>query len=53
MKRKEDRSTFIRPHEGLFGLREWAEEGVEYEVRFLGLLGYSRLQRLFFWLTQV
>ena len=33
MKRKEDRSTFIRPHEGLFGLREWLEEGVNFKVR--------------------
>lgn len=32
MKRKEDRSTFIRPHEGLFGLREWLEEGVNFRV---------------------
>ena len=42
VKRKEDRSTFIRPHEGLFGLREWLEEGVDFKVpdwvnfRFLG-----------------
>ena len=32
VKRKEDRSTFIRPHEGLFGLREWIEEGVDFKV---------------------
>lgn len=39
VKRKEDRSLFIRPHEGLFGLREWIDEGIEYHVRTqLGLL---------------
>ena len=32
VKRKEDRSTFIRPHEGLFGLREWLDEGVNFKV---------------------
>ena len=24
---------FIRPHEGLFGLREWIEQGVPFQVR--------------------
>jgi len=28
IKRKEDHSLFVRPREGLFGLREWIEEGV-------------------------
>ena len=32
VKRKEDRSTFIRPHKGLFGLREWMEEGIDFKV---------------------
>lgn len=32
MKRKEDRSLFIRPHEGLFGLREWIDEEIEFHV---------------------
>ena len=33
VKRKEATSIFIRPHEGLFGLREWAEQGIAFEVR--------------------
>lgn len=34
VKRKghEGTSTFIRPHEGLFGLREWQEKGIAYKV---------------------
>jgi len=28
IKRKEDHSLFVRPREGLFGLREWIDEGV-------------------------
>ena len=32
VKRKENTSIFIRPHEGLFGLREWAEQGITFEV---------------------
>lgn len=28
IKRREDRSLFVRPREGLFGLREWVEDGV-------------------------
>lgn len=49
VKRKEDRSTFIRPHEGLFGLREWVEEGIDFKVSihirstFNGIL-YKHLQ---------
>jgi hypothetical protein len=38
IKRKEGQSVFIRPHEGLFGLREWIEQGVAFQVR-LRLLG--------------
>ena len=36
IKRKEGRSVFIRPHEGLFGLREWVEQGVAFQVRGRG-----------------
>lgn len=43
MKRKEDRSTFVRPHEGLFGLREWLEEGVEFKVSVRSLLEYPMI----------
>lgn len=32
IKRKEGHSIFIRPHEGLFGLREWIEQGVPFQV---------------------
>lgn len=32
IKRKEGQSIFIRPHEGLFGLREWIEQGVAFQV---------------------
>ena len=32
IKRKEGQSVFIRPHEGLFGLREWVEQGVAFQV---------------------
>ena len=32
VKRKESTSIFIRPHEGLFGLREWAQQGIAFEV---------------------
>ena len=34
VKRKSNKSLFIRPHEGLFGLREWKDEGIQYEVTF-------------------
>ncbi|KAK2078962.1 hypothetical protein QBZ16_002652 [Prototheca wickerhamii] len=30
IKRREGTSIFIRPHEGLFGLREWLELGIEF-----------------------
>ena len=33
VKRKEGQSIFIRPHEGLFGLRAWLEEGLIFKVR--------------------
>ena len=33
VKRKESNSVFIRPHEGLFGLREWADKGLVFKVR--------------------
>ena len=35
VKRKghEGTSIFIRPHEGLFGLRQWVDQGIAYEVR--------------------
>ena len=34
LKRRDVNSIFIRPHEGLFGLREWAaEENGRFEVR--------------------
>ena len=33
VKRKEGHSIFIRPHEGLFGLREWADKGLVFKVR--------------------
>lgn len=36
IKRKEGQSVFIRPHEGLFGLREWVEQGVAFQVCFGG-----------------
>ena len=32
IKRREGQSIFIRPHEGLFGLREWIEQGVPFQV---------------------
>lgn len=32
VKRKEGHSIFIRPHEGLFGLREWADKGLVFKV---------------------
>ena len=32
VKRKESNSVFIRPHEGLFGLREWADKGLVFKV---------------------
>lgn len=32
VKRKEGQSVFIRPHEGLFGLREWADKGLVFKV---------------------
>lgn len=32
IKRKETASIFIRPHEGLFGLREWLDQGISIEV---------------------
>lgn len=42
IKRKEGQSIFIRPHEGLFGLREWIEQGVAFQVRpWLVLLYYA------------
>ena len=28
IKRREDRSLFVRPREGLFGLREWVKDGI-------------------------
>lgn len=31
VKRKESNSVFIRPHEGLFGLREWADKGLVFK----------------------
>ncbi|PSC74723.1 Tctex1 domain-containing 2 [Micractinium conductrix] len=34
IKRKEGQSVFIRPHEGLFGLREWVEQGVAFQDEF-------------------
>ncbi|KAL4436912.1 hypothetical protein ABPG75_004051 [Micractinium tetrahymenae] len=34
IKRKEGQSVFIRPHEGLFGLREWIEQGVAFQDEF-------------------
>lgn len=46
VKRKEDRSTFIRPHEGLFGLREWVEEGVDFKVRILYCAWHIQGQRV-------
>ena len=33
VKRKEGHSIFIRPHEGLFGLREWADKGLVFKVK--------------------
>ncbi|KAL6773939.1 hypothetical protein ACKKBG_A23130 [Auxenochlorella protothecoides x Auxenochlorella symbiontica] len=30
IKRREGRSVFIRPHEGMFGLREWIELGIGF-----------------------
>ena len=34
LKRRDTNSIFIRPHEGLFGLREWtSEENGHFEVR--------------------
>ncbi|KAK9829683.1 hypothetical protein WJX72_007316 [[Myrmecia] bisecta] len=30
VKRKEGQSIFIRPHEGLFGLREWQDQGLVF-----------------------
>ena len=33
VKRKEGRSAFWRPAEGLFGLRSWAEAGMAFRVR--------------------
>ena len=33
VKRKEGRSAFWRPAEGLFGLRTWAEAGMTFKVR--------------------
>lgn len=30
IKRREGTSVFIRPHEGLFGLREWLELGIQF-----------------------
>lgn len=47
IKRKEGQSVFIRPHEGLFGLREWIEQGVAFQVghdrrsHFCAKLGYA------------
>ena len=35
VKRKESNSVFIRPHEGLFGLREWADKGLVFKVGVL------------------
>jgi hypothetical protein len=32
IKRKELSSVFIRPREGLFGLREWETKGIKYKV---------------------
>lgn len=32
LKRKESASIFIRPHEGLFGLREWLDKDFKMEV---------------------
>lgn len=32
IKRKESGSIFIRPHEGLFGLREWLDQDFDFEV---------------------
>lgn len=37
VKRKEGHSVFIRPHEGLFGLREWADKGLVFKVGFHGV----------------
>ncbi|GAB4823425.1 hypothetical protein N2152v2_010471 [Parachlorella kessleri] len=34
IKRREGQSIFIRPHEGLFGLREWIEQGVPFQDDF-------------------
>ena len=35
VKRMESNSVFIRPHEGLFGLREWADKGLVFKVGVL------------------
>ncbi len=32
IKKKEGASIFIRPHEGLFGLREWLAKDMNFEV---------------------
>ena len=31
-KSRDGTSTFIRPHEGLFGLREWIQRSIPYQV---------------------
>lgn len=33
VKRREDTSVFVRWREGLFGLRAWKKEGLEFNVR--------------------
>ena len=43
VKRKgnEGTSTFIRPHEGLFGLREWLQQGISYQAMALTIAAHS------------
>ena len=47
VKRKEGQSVFIRPHEGLFGLREWNDEGVQFLVRCVAESHVKRLRAWF------
>lgn len=46
VKRKEGHSIFIRPHEGLFGLREWADKGLVFKVPCPALQTLSELYSL-------
>ncbi len=41
VKRKEGSSAFIRPVEGMFGLREWADMAFDKQYRYVVLEGHA------------